>query len=81
MHESILGTAERIRRLEVQGARNVAIAAIKAVEEAARESKAKRKENLLHELSEAKEVLLLSNSWSVLKGRRKRLLRSAPKES
>ena len=66
MHESILGTAERIRRLEVQGARNVAIAAIKAVEEAARESKAKRKEDLLHELSEAKTVLFSSRATEPL---------------
>jgi len=66
LHESILGTAERIRRLEVQGARNVAIAAIKAVEEAARESKAKRKEDLLHELSEAKEVLFVSRATEPL---------------
>lgn len=66
MHESILGTAERIRRLEVQGARNVAIAAIKAVEEAARESKAKRKEDFLHELSEAKTVLFSSRATEPL---------------
>ncbi len=66
MHESILGTAERIRRLEVQGARNVAIAAIKAVEEAARESKAKRKEDLFHELSEAKTVLFSSRATEPL---------------
>jgi len=60
LHESILGTAERIKRLEVQGARNVAIAAIKAVEEAARKSKAKRKEAFLKEIFEAKEVLFVS---------------------
>jgi ribose 1,5-bisphosphate isomerase len=60
LHESILGTAERIKRLEVQGARNVAIAAIKAVEEAARKSKAKRKEAFLKELFEAKAVLFVS---------------------
>ncbi len=66
MHESILGTAERIRRLEVQGARNVAIAAIKAVEEAARESKEKRKAAFLKELSEAKTVLFSSRATEPL---------------
>jgi len=66
LHESILGTAERIRRLEVQGARNVAISAIKAVEDAARESKAKRKEAFLKELSEAKTVLFSSRATEPL---------------
>ncbi len=66
MHESILGTAKRIKGLEIQGARNVAIAAIKAVEEAARESKAKRKDAFLKELSEAKTALFASRETEPL---------------
>jgi ribose 1,5-bisphosphate isomerase len=66
LHEIILGTTEKIRRLEVQGARNVAIAAIKAIEEASRESKTKQKEAFLEELSEAKETLFASRATEPL---------------
>ena len=66
MHKSVLDTAERIKRLEIQGARNVAIAAIKAVEEGARQSKAGEKEEFLKELSEAKEVLFASRETEPL---------------
>jgi ribose 1,5-bisphosphate isomerase len=66
LHESVLVAADRIRRLEVQGARNVAITAIKAVEEGARESKAKGKEAFLKELSDAKEVLFASRETEPL---------------
>ena len=60
MQKSVLLAAERIKRLEVQGARNVAITAIKAIEEGAKESKAKRKEEFLKELSEDKDILFAS---------------------
>jgi len=66
LHKSVLDTAERIKRLEIQGARNVAIAAIKAVEEGARQSKAGEKEEFLKELSEAKEVLFASRETEPL---------------
>ena len=66
MRESVLVAADRIRRLEVQGARNVAITAIKAIEAAAKESKAKRKEALLNELSDAKTVLFASRETEPL---------------
>jgi ribose 1,5-bisphosphate isomerase len=66
LHESVLDTAERIKRLEVQGARNVAIAAIKAIEEGAKRSKAKKKQALLKELSEAKTVLFASRETEPL---------------
>ena len=39
MNETVRVTAERIRKLEVQGARNVAIAAIKALESLAEQTK------------------------------------------
>jgi ribose 1,5-bisphosphate isomerase len=66
LHESILATAKRIKLLEIQGARNVAIAAINAVEEAARESKAKNKDAFLKELSETKTVLFSSRETEPL---------------
>jgi ribose 1,5-bisphosphate isomerase len=66
LHKSVLDTAERIKRLEIQGARNVAISAIKAVEEGARQSRAGGKEAFLKELSEAKEVLFASRETEPL---------------
>jgi ribose 1,5-bisphosphate isomerase len=61
-----LDAAEKIKRLEIQGARNVAIAAVKAVEEASRESEAKRKDAFLEELSEAKATLFASRETEPL---------------
>ena len=61
MHESILGTVERIRRLKVQGARNVAIASLKAVEEAARRTKLaprKKKQTLMEALELYEQALV-----------------------
>jgi ribose 1,5-bisphosphate isomerase len=58
--------AKRIKGLEVQGARNVAIAAIKSVKEAASKSKAKNKEAFVMELSDAKDVLFASRSTEPL---------------
>jgi ribose 1,5-bisphosphate isomerase len=66
LQKSVLIAAGRIRRLEVQGARNVAITAIKAIEDGARESKAKGKETFLKELSDAKEVLFASRETEPL---------------
>jgi ribose 1,5-bisphosphate isomerase len=66
MRESVGAAAERIRRLEIQGARNVALAAVRAIEEGAKVSKAKDKEMLLKELSEAKDVLFASRATEPL---------------
>lgn len=66
MQKSVLVAADRIRRLEVQGARNVAITAIKAIEEGAKGSKAKGKEAFLKELSDAKGVLFASRETEPL---------------
>ena len=66
MLESVQTTAKKIKRLEVQGARNVAIAAIKAVETLAEETKAKNKKMFLKELSEAKEFLFASRETEPL---------------
>jgi ribose 1,5-bisphosphate isomerase len=64
--EPIRDTAEKIRKLEVQGARNVAIAAIKAVEALAEQTKAKSRKQFLTELSEAKKILFASRETEPL---------------
>ena len=66
MLESIKTTATKIKRLEVQGARNIAIVAIKAMETLAQETKAKNKKAFLEELSEAKEILFASRETEPL---------------
>ena len=66
MHKSILETEEKIKQLKIQGARNVAIAAIKAVEESAKSSKAKGKNEFLKELTEAKNHLFGSRETEPL---------------
>ncbi len=63
---TIHNTAEKIRKLEVQGARNVAIAAVKALEILAKETKAKNKREFLKELAAAKEVLFASRETEPL---------------
>jgi len=66
MDESVRVTAERIRKLEVQGARNTAIAAIKALESLAAATKAKTRKDLIEELSEAKALLFASRETEPL---------------
>lgn len=66
----------RIKQLEVQGARNVAVAAIKAIETLAKETKAKNKKEFLKELSEAKEVLFSSRETEPLMRNAVRLITS-----
>jgi ribose 1,5-bisphosphate isomerase len=60
LSDAIQGTAKRIRRLEVQGARNVAIAAIKAMDSLAGQTGAPSKKDFLRELTKAKEVFFSS---------------------
>jgi len=64
--ESIQLTAEKIKRLEIQGARNVAIAAIEAVEVLARQTKARSKRDFLRELLSAKEILFAARETEPL---------------
>ena len=64
--ESVQETAEKIKKLEIQGARNVAITAIKAVEALAKQTKAKNKAEFLKELSEAKEILFATRETEPL---------------
>ncbi|PIU58807.1 hypothetical protein COS86_07535, partial [Candidatus Bathyarchaeota archaeon CG07_land_8_20_14_0_80_47_9] len=66
MSESIQITAEKIKRLEIQGARNIAIAAIKAVEVLARQTKARSKRDFLKELLSAKEILFAARETEPL---------------
>ncbi|MEM1756579.1 MAG: S-methyl-5-thioribose-1-phosphate isomerase, partial [Candidatus Bathyarchaeia archaeon] len=58
--EDVFEVANKIKRLEIQGARNIAIAAIKAIESAAIKTKAKNKDEILKELYEARDVLFKS---------------------
>jgi ribose 1,5-bisphosphate isomerase len=64
--EPIQTAARKIRLLEVQGARNVAIAATEAINALAKETKAKNKKQFLKELLEAKEVLFVSRETEPL---------------
>ncbi|MGD6806336.1 MAG: translation initiation factor eIF-2B [Candidatus Bathyarchaeia archaeon] len=57
MADSIEVTAEKIRKLQVQGARNVAIAAVQALQTLAGQTKAQTKQQLLNELKEAQNLL------------------------
>lgn len=56
MDEIIRSTAERIRRLEVQGARNVAITAVKAIQTQALQTSARSKTIFMKELQEAQSL-------------------------
>jgi len=66
MNEAVNKTAEKIRRLEVQGARNVAIAAIRALQTLAEHTRAKDKASFLSELREAQLVLFASRETEPL---------------
>lgn len=58
--EVVLEASEKIKRLEIQGARNVALASIKALEMLVKKTKAQNKEGLLKELSWARDLLFAS---------------------
>lgn len=60
MSDSVQSTVKRIKRLEVQGARNVAIAAIKAVEALADRTEAPTKKDFVRELVKAKDIFFSS---------------------
>jgi ribose 1,5-bisphosphate isomerase len=64
--QAVRVAADRIRKLEVQGARNVAIAAIKALEALGEETSAKTRKEFLKELSEAKTTLFASRATEPL---------------
>lgn len=66
MSETIREIAGRIQKLEVQGARNVAIAAIKAIETLARNTSAKSRDDFIKELLEARDTLFASRETEPL---------------
>ena len=66
MAQSVRVVADRIRKLEVQGARNVAIAAIKALEALAEETRADTRKEFMKQLSEAKVTLFASRATEPL---------------
>lgn len=55
--EDVFEIASKIKRLEIQGARNIAIAAIKAIESMVIKTKARNKDEVLKELYEARDIL------------------------
>jgi ribose 1,5-bisphosphate isomerase len=55
--ESVKVTAEKIRNLEVKGARNAAIAAVKALQVFAQQTKAANKDNFIVELAQVEQLL------------------------
>ena len=66
MAETIRITAEKIRKLQVQGARNVAIAAVKAIQTQAEQTTAKNKIQFLCELKEAQTIFIASRETEPL---------------
>lgn len=66
MTETVKETAERIRNLHVQGARNVAITAIKSLKTLAETSKAKTRKEFIAELCSARELLFASRETEPL---------------
>ncbi|MGA2308835.1 MAG: S-methyl-5-thioribose-1-phosphate isomerase [Candidatus Bathyarchaeia archaeon] len=66
MQDPVWIAAEKIRKLEVQGARNVAIAAITATQTEANQTRAKTKREFLKELLKAKETLFASRETEPL---------------
>jgi ribose 1,5-bisphosphate isomerase len=66
MSETISVTAEKIRKLQVQGARNVAIAAVKAIQTHAEQTKAKTKTQFMGELKEAQTIFAASRETEPL---------------
>jgi ribose 1,5-bisphosphate isomerase len=66
MAETIRLTAEKIRKLQVQGARNVAIAAVKAIQTQAQQTKAKNKTVFITELKKAQTIFTASRETEPL---------------
>jgi ribose 1,5-bisphosphate isomerase len=66
LSDPVQATVKQIKRLEIQGARNVAIAAIKAIELLASQTQAPSKKDFLRELTKAKDVLFASRATEPL---------------
>jgi ribose 1,5-bisphosphate isomerase len=66
MAETVRETAEKIRKLQVQGARNVAIAAVEAIQTLAEQTEAKNKTAFLSELKKAQKIFFASRETEPL---------------
>ena len=66
MANSVKVIAEKIRKLQVQGARNVAIAAIEALQMLAEQTKSRTKKDFIAELKEAQTTLFASRETEPL---------------
>jgi ribose 1,5-bisphosphate isomerase len=66
MHDSVRQTAQQIRVLKVQGARNAAIAAVQALQTQAQNTKAANRKAFLAELEEARQTLFASRETEPL---------------
>ncbi|MEM3550104.1 MAG: S-methyl-5-thioribose-1-phosphate isomerase [Candidatus Bathyarchaeia archaeon] len=66
MSEIVRETSEKIRRLEIRGARNIAIAAVRALEGLAFQTKARSREDFLKELYSARDILFASRETEPL---------------
>lgn len=66
MAQVVKDTAEKIRKLQVQGARNVAIAAVQAIQTFAEQTGAKTKTAFLNELKDAQAVFYASRETEPL---------------
>jgi ribose 1,5-bisphosphate isomerase len=66
MAETVKETAEKIQKLQVQGARNVAIAAVKAIQTLSKQTKAKNKTAFLSELKGAQKIFFASRETEPL---------------
>ena len=66
MANSVKVIAEKIRKLQVQGARNVAIAAIEALQTQAEQTKSRTKKDFIAELKEAQTTLFASRETEPL---------------
>jgi ribose 1,5-bisphosphate isomerase len=79
--EYVQEVAEKVRKLEIRGARNIAIAAISAIETLASQTKAKNKKEFLNELLEAKRILFASRETEPLMRNTIRLIISRVEKS
>ncbi|MEM4733015.1 MAG: S-methyl-5-thioribose-1-phosphate isomerase [Candidatus Bathyarchaeia archaeon] len=79
--ESVRETAEKVKKLEIRGARNIAIASINAIEKLASQTKARTKKEFLHELFETKRILFASRETEPLMRNAIRLIISRVEKS
>lgn len=81
LSEVVQKTAEKIKRLEIQGARNTAVAALEAIKSLAEETKAASRENFLNELHLARDALFRSRETEPLMRNAVRLIISEVEHS